>query len=183
LRQSNQRLEERLRAVESSFIIIRRKYQEALNDRAHFEKELTSALELQARLREKAVAKDEREVEPLSDDIMALKDKIKLLEKQALTAENNQAFFSNQYQIASAEAHQASLQTRTYEEELKALKPKCADNAVEIHRIHNEPEIAQHLETIKKLTEEKAEYERKLERRTEELKALMNGRRATTRGT
>jgi chromosome segregation ATPase len=188
--------------MELSMKSIQPKYQEALNDRAHFEKEITTALQLQAKLRERANAKDELEQElkearialssstipekaqfnKLKDEIVALKDKIMRLEKRALSAANEQAFFSNQYQIASAEAHQASLQNKTYEEELKALRPKCAANAVEIHQIYNNSESLQHLEKIKDLTEENAEYERDLERKTEELKALTNGRRAT-RGT
>jgi hypothetical protein len=200
---SNKQLEERLQAMELSLKSIQPKYQEALNDRSHFEKEITSALQLQAKLREKADAKDEMEQElkearmalsssaipeiarfnKLKEEMLALKDKIVRHEKRAVTAANEQAFFSNQYQIASAEANQANLQNKIYEEELKALRPRCAANAVEIHQIYRDSEISQHLEKIKELTEENAEYERELERKTDELKALMNGRRGATRGT
>jgi chromosome segregation ATPase len=189
--------------MELSIQKIQPRYQEALNDRAHFEKEITSALQVQARFRQKADAKDELERElsearaalssssipeiaafnKLKEEILALKTEIDRLEKRRITATNDQAFFSNQYQIASAEAQQAKQQNAIYEEELKALRPKCASNAVEIHQIHNDSEISQHLDKIRQLTALNAEYERELEKKNEELRAFMNGRRGATRGT
>jgi chromosome segregation ATPase len=192
-----------LRSMELSIKKIQPRYQEALNDRAHFEKEITSALQEQAKLRQKADAKDEvdrelkeartalsssaipeiAEFNKLKEEILALKIEIERLEKRYNSVTNEQSFFLNQYQIASAEASQAIFQNKVYEEELKALRPKCASNAVEIHQIHKDSEISQHLDRIKELTAENAEYERELEKKTEELKALMNGRRGATRGT
>jgi chromosome segregation ATPase len=193
----------RFRDLEVSINKIQPKFQEALNDRARFEKEIAASLQIQTKLQKKSDAKDELELElkaarlalstsaipeiaefnTLKDENQSLKVEVDRLEKRRLAAVNEQSYFVNQYQTASLAATEAMQQIKELEEELKELRPKAASNAVEIHQLHNESEISQHIERIRELTTLNEALDSELERKTEELKALMNGRRGATRGT
>lgn len=96
--------------------------------------------------------------------------------------QNDLEFIRNQYQTASYEAAESSRRVDALEETIAKLSVKASDNAVHIHKIHHSSEIQQHLDRVKELTADNEELERELEKKSEELRVLMNGRRQT-RGT
>ncbi|KAG9234408.1 hypothetical protein BJ875DRAFT_461588 [Amylocarpus encephaloides] len=122
------------------------------------------------------------ELHKARDEIRTLQLKNEKLEKKCKVTEDDQAFIRDQYQTASSQAAEALRQNREYEEEFQTLREKVDENNVRIHEIYHGSEIKQHLQHIEELKAEKEEIRKELDKKTEELKALMNGRRPT-RGT
>jgi chromosome segregation ATPase len=122
------------------------------------------------------------EFQKLKDELNAAKLENDKLQRRIASAQNDMDFMRTNYQKASTSA----AEMRNELEELKAsnaiLARKASDNAVEIHRIQASSEIKQLSQRISELEGEKAECERELEKKSDELRTLLNGRR-TTRGT
>jgi chromosome segregation ATPase len=122
------------------------------------------------------------ELQELKDELRAARLDVEKAQKKIGNAQNDMEYMRNNYQKASS----AAAEMRNDLDELKSqnavLSRKASDNAVEIHRIQSKNEIRQYLQIISELEVEKAEVERELEKKSEELRTLLNGRRPT-RGT
>ena len=122
------------------------------------------------------------ELQQLKDELNAAKSEMQRFQKKVTVAAGDMEYMRNNYQKASSAAAEMSSELQTLKALKETLERKASDNAVEIHRIQASSEIKQHLQHISELEREKAELERELEKKTEELKSMLNGRRAT-RGT
>ncbi|RDL36442.1 uncharacterized protein BP5553_05794 [Venustampulla echinocandica] len=213
LRERNRNLEARCKDLESSIKEIQPRYQDALNDRGHFEHEITESLRRESALRrkhddrvaeldkvreEKEVADTElasalewlsssavpeiAEVNRMKEEVRIAKAENERLQKRHANMQNDLDFIRNQYQTASFEAAESSRRVEALEETISDLSIKASDNAVHIHKIHHSSEVQQHLDRVKELAADNEELDRELEKKTEELRVLMNGRRQT-RGT
>lgn len=122
------------------------------------------------------------ELQKLKDELRAANLDLEKSQKKIASAQNDMEYMRNNYQKASS----AAAEMRNELDELKAqnvvLARKASDSAVEIHRIQHSMDIKEYLQLISALETEKAEVERELEKKSEELRTLLNGRRPT-RGT
>jgi len=80
---------------------------------------------------------------------------------------------------SSRAAAEANNELNELKEENRVLKRKASENAVRIHEIQASNEIKEHLVRIDGVEAEKAALERELDKKSEELRTVMNGRRAT----
>ena len=103
-------------------------------------------------------------------------------QKRVSSMQNELEYMRTNYQNASTAAGEAVSELNEVKAELIAAQHKASENARRIHEVQASSEIKQHLAQIKELGAEKAEAERELEKKSDELKAVLNGRRAT-RGT
>jgi hypothetical protein len=115
----------------------------------------------------------------LKDELNAARYEAERFQKKISIAAGDMEYMRNNYQKASS----AAAEMRTELDALKTLNEtlsrKASANAVEIHRIQASSEIKQDIQRISELEGENAELERELEKRTEELKSVLNGRRPT----
>jgi chromosome segregation ATPase len=122
------------------------------------------------------------ELQKVKDELRAAQFDLEKAQKKLASAQNDVDYMRSNYQEASS----AAAEMRSELDELKAknvvLARKADDNAVEIHRIQASNDIKEYLQLISELEVEKAGVERELEKKAEELRTLLNGRR-TTRGT
>lgn len=91
-------------------------------------------------------------------------------------------YMRGHYQTASSAAADARSEIDELKEENGVLARKASNNALEIHKIQSSEEIKQLMDRIDELQASNVEMDRELERKNEELRTLMNGRRST-RGT
>lgn len=114
----------------------------------------------------------------MKNELNAARIETEKFQRRVTSAQQDMEYLRDNYQKASSTV----VEMRTELDSLKTLNEtlsrKASANAVEIHRIQNSSEINQHLQRIDELEREKAEMERELEKKTEELKSLLNGRRA-----
>ena len=122
------------------------------------------------------------ELQRLKDELSVARVDMEKAQKKIANAQNDMEYMRNNYQKASS----AAAEMRNELDELKAqnatLARKASENTVEIHRIQSVTETKQYLQLISELEVEKAAVERELEKKSEELRSIQNGRRAT-RGT
>ncbi|KAE8441525.1 hypothetical protein EG329_004871 [Mollisiaceae sp. DMI_Dod_QoI] len=213
LRQINNDLEARCQDFESSIANIQPKYQEALNDRGHFEYELTQTLTREAETRRRMDAKDVEitklkeknasialelsaarqalatstipevaEMASMKEEVTKTKAENERLQKRLANMQNDLEYMRTNYQNSSSIAAESASELRDLKSEIAELQAKADANTVRIHEIQRDEEISAHLATIKRLKAEKEDIEREYEKKSEELKAMLNGRRAT-RGT
>jgi chromosome segregation ATPase len=202
----NQNLEMSCKDLEKSVQDIQPKYQEALNDRGRFEHEMMESasrekilqqrldlrlLEL-TKLREERIASDAElsaaraslsssaipqvaEINQMAANAQTARQENERLQKRIANMQNELEYMRTNYQQASSAAGEAV-------SELDDAQRKASDNARRIHEFQASSEIKQHLARIAELEAGKAEAERELDKKSDELRALLNGRR-TTRGT
>ncbi|KAF4632195.1 hypothetical protein G7Y89_g5928 [Cudoniella acicularis] len=177
LRQRNESLEARCKDLESSIREIQPKFQEALNDQGKetAEEEL-KAVRIQL---SSSTVPEIAEFNKIADELRAENTVKERLEKRILSIQNEVEFLRNQYQTTSSAAAEKSKQLERVQEELEKAQEKADENKVRIHEIYNSSEVQQHLDRIKDMTAENEELERELEKKSEEVRALMNGRRQT----
>jgi chromosome segregation ATPase len=122
------------------------------------------------------------ELQQLKDELNAAKSETQRFQKKVNIAAGDMEYMRNNYQKVSSTAAEMRTELDTLRTLNETLTRKASANAVEIHRIQASSEIKQHLQHISELEREKAELERELEKKTEELRSMLNGRRAM-RGT
>jgi chromosome segregation ATPase len=122
------------------------------------------------------------ELNTLKGELNTAREENKRLEKRIASMQNDLEYMRTNYQQASSAAAEAANEINDLKSELATAQRKASENAVRIHEIQASDEIKQHLSRIDELETEKAEMERELEKKSEELRTLMNGRRST-RGT
>jgi chromosome segregation ATPase len=122
------------------------------------------------------------EFNKLKGEMDAMRAENDRLQKRVTNLQSEIEYMRGHYQQASSSAAEAAIKVDTLEEENAKLKVKASDNARKIHEIQASNEIQLYLQRIEALGAEKGEIERELDRKTEELRAMLNGRR-TTRGT
>ena len=122
------------------------------------------------------------ELQKLKDELSAARADMEKTQKKITNAQGDMEYMRNNYQKASSAAAEMRNELDELTTQNALLTRKASDNAVEIHRIQSSSEIKQYLEMISELQAEKAAVERELEKKSEELRSLQNGRRAT-RGT
>ena len=122
------------------------------------------------------------ELQKLKDELSTAKIETEKANKKIANAAHEMEYVRGNYQKASSAAAEMCNELNELKVLNATLTRKASDSAVEIHRIQASSEIKQHLQRISGLEGEKAECERELEKKTEELRTLLNGRR-TTRGT
>ena len=118
----------------------------------------------------------------MREEVVAVRAENERLNKRITSMLNELEYMRTNYQQASSAAAEAVSDLNDVKAELNAAQQKASDNAVRIHEIQASSEITQHLARIRELEAEKAATEWELEKKSEELKAMLNGRRAT-RGT
>jgi chromosome segregation ATPase len=122
------------------------------------------------------------ELQKSKDDLRAAGLELERAKKKIVSAENDMEYMRNNYQKASSAAAEMRNELDKIKAENLILQRKASDNAVEIHRLQSDSQLKQYLQLISELEVEKTEVERELEKKSEELRTLLNGRR-TTRGT
>ena len=147
-------------------------------DKAALEAELSAARELLATSSVPEIA----DFEKLRADIQIQRAENERLQKRISSMQNEVEYMRSQYQGASNSAADLANELTDLKAENAILTRKASDNARQIHEIQASSEIAQHLERITELEDQLAERDREVEKKNEELKSLLNGRRAT-RGT
>ena len=88
----------------------------------------------------------------------------------------------NSCQQANTAAAEAVNDLSEAQSEIASLTTKASSNTLRIHEIQHSSEIAQHVSRIEELQTENKELEKELDKKNEELRTLLNGRRQT-RGT
>ena len=104
------------------------------------------------------------------------------LQKRISSMQNDYDYIRDIYQKSSSKAAEAANELREVRAEMELLREKADANIVRVHEIQRDNEIATYLQRLKQKTATIVELEREVDRKVEELKAVMNGRRAT-RGT
>lgn len=122
------------------------------------------------------------ELHKMKAEVASSKAANERLDKRIASMNNELEYMRTNYQQASSAAGEAVRELTDVKAELATAQRKASENAVRIHEYHASSEIKQHLARISELETEKAELEWELEKKSEELKAMLNGRRAT-RGT
>jgi len=118
----------------------------------------------------------------LKEELITVRKENERLQKRLASLQSEAEYMRGNYQNASSAAADAVNELNELKEENEVLQRKASDNARRIHEIQASNEIKQHLETVEQLEAEMAEKDRELEKKNEELRALLNGRRQT-RGT
>lgn len=125
---------------------------------------------------------DIAEFNKLKEDLATARGEIDRYQKRITNLNSEMEYMRSNYQNASSAAADAQSEISILREDNAVLKRKASSNAREIHAIQASEEIKQHLQRIKGLEAAKTELMKELEKKSEELNALKNGRRST-RGT
>jgi chromosome segregation ATPase len=113
------------------------------------------------------------------EDLVTTKADKDRLQKRVSNMENDLEYMRGNYQNASAAASEAYNELGSLKEENAVLARRASQNAVRIHEIQASNEIKTYLKRINVLDTEKKELVRELDKKNEELRSLMNGRRNT----
>jgi chromosome segregation ATPase len=122
------------------------------------------------------------EMGKLKEELAKERSEKERLQKRLTNMQGDLEYMRNNYQNSSTMAAEHASENQALQAEVAELREKAKENTVRIHEIQESAEIEEYVRRIRELKEENGELERELERKSEELKALMNGRRAT-RGT
>lgn len=122
------------------------------------------------------------ELYQLKEELNSLRVEKERLQKRSASMQNDLEYMRSNYQQASSAAAESRNEINELTSELRIAQRKASENTVRIHEIQASEEIKQYLDRIDELEAEKVELERELEKRSEELKTFLNGRRQT-RGT
>jgi chromosome segregation ATPase len=118
----------------------------------------------------------------LKDELQAQRIENERLQKRISNMQSEIEYMRGNYQTASSLGADLANEVTELKEENAILSRKASDNARRIHEIQASSEIRQYLARIDELENQLAESNREVEKKNEELKSLLNGRRAT-RGT
>ncbi len=118
----------------------------------------------------------------LKNEVERISGELDRTQKRSKSMQQEVEYMRTQYQNSSNAAVDAVAELRTANEKIAKLTEQADSNRVQIHEIQQNSESAQHLRTIKELRTQKEILEAELEKKDGELKAILNGRRAT-RGT
>jgi chromosome segregation ATPase len=119
------------------------------------------------------------ELEKMAEDVRATRGENECLQRRFDSSKKDAEFAREQYQQASAAAGGAARELLALKEQVATLTEKANENTLRAHEIYNSSEIQQHLDRIKELEAEKDALELDIERKADEVKTLMNGRRGT----
>lgn len=119
------------------------------------------------------------EFNKLEDELNAMRAENLRLQKRVANMQSEIEYMRGNYQTASSAAADVANEVLALKEENAVLARKASDNAKQIHLIQASSEIKQHLDHIEEIENQKAELERELNKKSEELKTLLHGRRAT----
>ncbi|KAE9364621.1 hypothetical protein N431DRAFT_388862 [Stipitochalara longipes BDJ] len=122
------------------------------------------------------------EMGKLKEELLQEKSEKERLQKRLTNMQGDLEYMRNNYQNSSTLAAEHASENQALQTELAKLKEKDKRDMVRIHEIQKNNELKEYSRRIKELKEENSGLERELEKKQDELKALMNGRRAT-RGT
>jgi len=122
------------------------------------------------------------EMGKLKEELVKEKSEKERLEKRLKNMQSDLEYMRNNYQNSSTLAAEHASENRALQTELDKLREKDKRDMVRIHEIQRSNEVKECLRRVQTLKDEKSELERELEKKQEELRAVMNGRRAT-RGT
>jgi chromosome segregation ATPase len=122
------------------------------------------------------------ELSRLKEEAATSRAETERLNKRITSMQSELEYMRTNYQQASSAAADAVSELNDVKAELAAAEVKASDNARRIHEVQASSEIKHLLLRIRELEAEKAEAEWELEKKSDELKAMLNGRR-TTRGT
>jgi Skp family chaperone for outer membrane proteins len=118
----------------------------------------------------------------LKEELAKEKSEKERLQKRLTNMQGDLEYMRNNYQNSSTLAAEHASENQALQTELAELREKLKRDMVRIHEIQKSREVEEYRRKVKALKEENAEMERELEKRQDELKAMLNGRRAT-RGT
>jgi len=122
------------------------------------------------------------EMEKLKADLLAAKIENAALLRRLENTQGTVNYMQENYQTASSAATAAANEVAELQEEIGRIKIYANNNIVEINKINTTSNLQEQLNRIDELTTQKAEVEQQLERKSEELRSMLNGRRPT-RGT
>ena len=122
------------------------------------------------------------EFEKLKTDLVAAKEENVALQRRLENTQGTVNYMQENYQTASNAATAAANEVAELQEKFDKIKVYASNNILEIHKINTTSTLREQLNRIDELTAQKAEVEQQLERKSEELKSMLNGRRPT-RGT
>lgn len=122
------------------------------------------------------------EFNTLKDELRAARGEYERSQKKITNMQSEIEYMRGHYQTASSAAADAQSEVDGLREQIETLSRKASDNAREIHLIQSSEEIKQYLERIDQRDATIGELEKELEKKSEELRMVMNGRRST-RGT
>jgi uncharacterized protein YukE len=123
------------------------------------------------------------ELNRMKDEVKTVRDENERLQKRLGNMQNELEYMRANYQQASSAAGEAVSELSELKSQLALSQRQASENAVRIHEYQASSEIKQHLGRIEELEAAKTELEKELEKKSEELRAILNGRRTTTRGT
>lgn len=122
------------------------------------------------------------ELNSMKDEVDRVNGENEKLKKRLDNMQKELEYMRSQYQNASNAAVESASEAQGVQNLVEELREKADGNRVRVHEIQRGNEIAAHLQMIKELKAEKEDLEREVEKKDAELKAMLNGRRAT-RGT
>ena len=122
------------------------------------------------------------EMGKLKEELLQERSERERLQKRLTNMQGDLEYMRNNYQNSSSLAAEHASENQTLQAELAKLREKDKQDMVRIHEIQRDNENKEYIRRVKELQGENSELERELEKKQDELKALMNGRRAT-RGT
>lgn len=118
----------------------------------------------------------------MREELLKEKSEKERLQKRLTNMQGDLEYMRSNYQNSSTLAAEHASENQTLQAKVEKLREKDKADRVRIHEIQRNSEVAEYLRRVKELKEENGELERELEKKQEELRAVMNGRRAT-RGT
>jgi chromosome segregation ATPase len=122
------------------------------------------------------------ELSRVKQEMTTVRGENERLQKRVTSMQSELEYMRTNYQQASSAAAEAVSELNEVKAELSAAQQKASENARLIHESQASSETKQYLIRIKELEAEKSGAEWELEKKSEELRAMLNGRRAT-RGT
>ena len=122
------------------------------------------------------------ETEKLKSELAAAKEENAALKKRLENTQGTVNYMQESYQTASSAATAAATEVIELQEEIGKIRIYANNNILEVHKINTASSLREQLDRIDELTTQKAEVEQQLERKSEELRSMLNGRRPT-RGT
>jgi chromosome segregation ATPase len=122
------------------------------------------------------------ELAKMQNEVTQVRSENERLQKRIENMQHDLEYVRNEYQNNSTAAANSASELRELQVETERLRGKADANIVQIHEIQSRNDEAAYVKRIRELKIKNEELERQLETKSEELKALMNGRRAT-RGT
>lgn len=141
----------------------------------YVEEELKVARELASASEVPEVA----EFAKLREEIFTLKEEKERQRKKAVIMDSDLEYMRAQYQQSSSRMAELDAEVKGYEKEMPRLKHKASENAVRIHQIQRDRELADSYTRQNLLKAEKDMLITELDKKVEEIKALTNGRRNT----